>query len=371
MALLGGLTVTSGRVMATGGVSVADSGVHVRLGGMTIRGAGLQVVDGFSVNAGGMRVTGGLTVRSVGLTSAVAMKVMDGCVRVAGGVTVRTGGVALRATAGLTISSGGFSVTGNSYVRSGGARITLGGLTVANNGINIAMCVSVSGGARLETADIIDGLAVSGPSIVRVGGGIVVNNGDVTSYNSATFNGSVFVDSSPYVASDRRLKTNITAIADPMDKIAALRGVYYNWLSDSDSHDSVDVLDVKSHVGFITQEVRSVLPEAVSVFDSFGHLGVRYDDLIPLIVEAVKELDARTALSAEDSDQYTYYEDEEDDYFEEGEYDNDEEKEDCECKEELLAEIIVMLKELDKLRVESERLTVLMEREEEKRRRVG
>ena len=42
----------------------------------------------------------------------------------------------------------------------------------------------------------------------------------------------------------------------------------------------------------IAQEVEAVLPEAVTEKDT-GYLGVRYDRVIPLLVEAVKELSGR------------------------------------------------------------------------------
>ena len=43
----------------------------------------------------------------------------------------------------------------------------------------------------------------------------------------------------------------------------------------------------------ITQEVQAVLPEAVNVIDPEGHLGVSYVSLVPVLIEAVKELKAQ------------------------------------------------------------------------------
>ena len=45
----------------------------------------------------------------------------------------------------------------------------------------------------------------------------------------------------------------------------------------------------KSDVGIIAQEVQKVLPEAVGE-RADGTLGVRYELLVPLLVESIKEL---------------------------------------------------------------------------------
>jgi hypothetical protein len=160
----------------------------------------------------------------------------------------------------------------------------------------------------------------------------------------------------PYhVFSDEQLKTNVTPLSAPLEKVAALRGVYYSWINASSSQPA-DGGDDKLHVGFIAQEVRAVLPEVTSEIDSSGHLGVRYDDLVPLLIEAVNELNRRTDMgsSLDDIDGY-------DDIYEDEEVD-------CECKEEMLVEIALMQGQLDKLRADEARLTALVEQAEERRR---
>ena len=46
-----------------------------------------------------------------------------------------------------------------------------------------------------------------------------------------------------------------------------------------------------SDVGVIAQEILEVLPEAVTTRDN-GYLAVRYEKLVPLLIEAIKELKA-------------------------------------------------------------------------------
>ena len=80
--------------------------------------------------------------------------------------------------------------------------------------------------------------------------------------------------------SDRRLKNNIQRIPNSLEKLNQINGVTYWYNSDQPTD--------PRRVGVIAQDVQKVLPEAVSEKDGF--LGVRYPDLIPLVINAVKEL---------------------------------------------------------------------------------
>ena len=81
-------------------------------------------------------------------------------------------------------------------------------------------------------------------------------------------------------ASSIRWKTNITPIPDPVGKILAIRGVYYDWDTEhGGQHD----------VGMIAEEVGKVLPEIV-VYEENGvdASGMDYSKITPLLVEAIK-----------------------------------------------------------------------------------
>lgn len=80
--------------------------------------------------------------------------------------------------------------------------------------------------------------------------------------------------------SDERLKDNITQIADPVAKLAALRGVEFDWKGIEGSS-----------VGVIAQDVAKVYPQLVT--DHGERLTVNYDGLVGLLVRAVQELTAR------------------------------------------------------------------------------
>ncbi|MCP9756837.1 hypothetical protein EGI26_16855 [Lacihabitans sp. CCS-44] len=79
-------------------------------------------------------------------------------------------------------------------------------------------------------------------------------------------------------ASDMRLKQNIVALENPLEKIMQMRGVSYEFKETPD----------QKRMGFIAQEVEKVYPEAVFEIEQGGLKGVRYDDLIPVLLEALK-----------------------------------------------------------------------------------
>lgn len=85
-------------------------------------------------------------------------------------------------------------------------------------------------------------------------------------------------------ASDIRLKKNIQEIDSALKIIGGIRGVTFNWEDDSSEQ--------KPIVGVVAQDVYSVMPELTfNITDPDGHkyLGVHYDKLAPVLIEAVKE----------------------------------------------------------------------------------
>lgn len=81
-------------------------------------------------------------------------------------------------------------------------------------------------------------------------------------------------------SSDLRLKENITAIENALQKTLALRGVTFNWKNDQDQED---------RIGVIAQEVEKIIPELVFTNEVDGYKGVRYQELSALLIEAIKE----------------------------------------------------------------------------------
>jgi hypothetical protein len=99
--------------------------------------------------------------------------------------------------------------------------------------------------------------------------------------------------------SDARLKTNIENIPNALDKVMSLNGVTYNW--NENTPDDFD--KEKAEVGLIAQEVQAVLPEIIhpAPFDrdpendgksisGEDYITLQYERVVPLLVEAIKEL---------------------------------------------------------------------------------
>jgi len=82
------------------------------------------------------------------------------------------------------------------------------------------------------------------------------------------------------ITSDLSLKTNIKPLEGSLAKILGLRGVEYDRI-DCDKH----------QLGLIAQEVEEVLPEIISEDDK-GLKTVEYTAIIPVLIEAIKELKA-------------------------------------------------------------------------------
>ena len=81
--------------------------------------------------------------------------------------------------------------------------------------------------------------------------------------------------------SDERTKTNLEPIVDGLNKINSLRAVTGRYNTDDENI---------SRSFLIAQDVQSVLPQAVSqIDDELGTLVLRYTEVIPLLVAALKE----------------------------------------------------------------------------------
>lgn len=87
-------------------------------------------------------------------------------------------------------------------------------------------------------------------------------------------------------ASDFRFKKNIRPLSSSLQKIEALQGVAYEWKTGEYPERG---FNDRSQIGFIAQDVEKVVPEVVAT-DSSGYKSMDYSRVVPLLVEAVKEL---------------------------------------------------------------------------------
>jgi len=87
-----------------------------------------------------------------------------------------------------------------------------------------------------------------------------------------------------FSTSDENLKKNIKPIKNAIEKIEQIGGYTFDWKKDKKNIHGFSGHDV----GVIAQEIEAVLPEVVVTREN-GYKAVRYEKIIPLLIEAIKE----------------------------------------------------------------------------------
>lgn len=107
-------------------------------------------------------------------------------------------------------------------------------------------------------------------------------------------NGAIYAtgDVTAYYTSDKNLKLNIITIDDALHKIKQLNGVTFEW--DKEKIKLLNNVGPKPDhdLGLIAQEVEKVCPQAVTLRDD-GFKAVDYNKLVPVLIEAIKELSSK------------------------------------------------------------------------------
>ena len=248
-----------------------------------------------------------------------------------GSITLNAGNIGGDATQGLSILNNSFcSYRGNllvatpvnydsnhwlSYVTIGVSPSTFGvldnntmylGRSVngSNNGIymnstNYWYAGSNSTNPSMK-ADMIGG-SISGISSLGVSGAITGTSLAIS--NATAANGTITATGNiTAFFSDERLKTKLGNIDNAINKISQLNGFYY---TTNELANSFGYTDDKTQLGLSAQEVQSVFPDIVSLapFDmkdntmdesksGENYLTIDYSKLVPVLVEAIKELKA-------------------------------------------------------------------------------
>lgn len=89
--------------------------------------------------------------------------------------------------------------------------------------------------------------------------------------------------------SDIRFKSNVSNLNASLDRIKQLRGINFKWQTPEDS--SFVFIDSSLQIGFIAQEVESIVPEVVST-DKNGIKSLNYSRMVALLTEGMKEQQA-------------------------------------------------------------------------------
>ena len=94
-----------------------------------------------------------------------------------------------------------------------------------------------------------------------------------------------------FSSSDRRWKENIKSIEDALNKISKINGVTFDWKELTNEEKRSQHSNEGHDVGVIAQEIEKVLPEIVTTRPN-GYKAVQYEKIVPLLIEAIKELKA-------------------------------------------------------------------------------
>jgi len=197
------------------------------------------------------------------------------------------------ATSGMGLFTGtnGSDTYGRSYTAAAAAAL-LSGQTMNINGSstscsgNAATATSATTATTATTANALNtsnNYQVKSLGVGTAGSG---TTGEIRATNNITA-----------YYSDDRLKTKLGNIENALDKVDSLAGFYY------EANEVAQALgyEVKKEVGVSAQSVQAVMPEVVAPAPiDEKYLTVRYERLVPLLIEAIKELRAEVkALKGE------------------------------------------------------------------------
>lgn len=217
----------------------------------------------------------------------------DGCVAIG-----NTAGMNINSAAGtgynivIGVRSGFDLTTGTNNIFLGGANNS-NGATYAGTGIitgsnNVVIGSNVTGLAA-DTANNIVIADGEGNRRINVDGTGRVGIGTTTPVATLTVNGGVSGTSAYQNLSDKRYKKDVQPIKNALDKVLALNGVTFNW----DKIRTDMNLDDKNHIGVLAQDIEKVLPQVVITADDANKTkSVAYGDIVPVLIEAIKEQQA-------------------------------------------------------------------------------
>lgn len=157
-----------------------------------------------------------------------------------------------------------------------GGTLNLVGIVDIAGELNVngyALGANIDGTARLIGSDIFISSSVGGVSSILVEGQSYFQN---AVYVSSSVSATAFT-----TVSDERLKTGLQPLEGALSTICQLEGFRYT-------------MGGQQEIGFLAQQVAEVVPEAVRSTGD-GYLGVDYSKIVPLLVEAMKEIVKRVS----------------------------------------------------------------------------
>jgi len=258
---IAGQTEMTGDVADADELLISDAGTVKRADFSVVRDAVFTDVSGDAAIADG----GALTIEPDAVTYAKMQNLVTGN-RVLGAATSGVIGEVQIAT--NMIATSAVDLT---------SKVT-GSLPVANGGTGGNSKSTAATGLGLGTTDDVQfdslGIGMAASSTA----GQIDAQGDIIAYSS----------------SDKRLKTNITKIENPLDKLDKINGYMFDWIEKEGIHTH------EGHdTGVIAQEIEEIIPEITTTRDN-GYKAVKYEKIVPLLIESIKEQQQQIDLLREE-----------------------------------------------------------------------
>ena len=277
-----GVTVNANDVAIGQAVSTTSNVQFANITGSIISGSSLLGVVGTATQG---------TIDHDGLANFVAnehinhtsVSITAGDGLTAGGTIASTRDIAVGAGSGITVNANDVAVTAaqtaitslinSSLTKIGTATdqeyIKFDTSNEVNVHINNSEKLSVTTAGANVTGDFAASATASAAHILVTGiisGSQLEASGDVIAFSS----------------SDRRFKDNLVVIEGSLDKIGKINGYEFDWNNKQTAYKGHDI-------GVVAQEVEAVLPEVVTTRGD-GYKAVKYEKIVPLLIESIKEL---------------------------------------------------------------------------------
>jgi len=298
----GNIQVTQGIYTRYGATNQTDTNDGVI--GAAVFGTGLNIVGTQTTSGTGrqIRLWG-----SVITDSGVSYVTNSGTwgINVTGSSGSCTGNAATATTAtnqsGGTVNATTATVTPNTTGVSTGLTVVNGDITTYRSGGTTGVIYLSNSGTRYLYWDGTNYNMPGGNLIANITGNVTGSSGSCTG-NAATATTATNLSGGTVAAttitatgnitayfSDERLKTRLGTIENALAKVQTLDGFYY------EPNETAQALgyEVKREVGVSAQQVQAILPEIIAPAPIDNqYLTVDYERLVPLLIEAIKELKA-------------------------------------------------------------------------------